>query len=275
MSATIIDLETDNEPSSIPEDTEVQSPTQVAESLSGKEQEPQEPQETFDDLPEKYRGKGIKDIVAMHQQAESLIGKHSQEVGELRQFVDGYIKGQLQTNKVAAPEPQESEVDFFEDPEAAVSRAVSKHPAIKEAQEQAHQYKSQTAIMELRQKHPDIAAVLQDPNFSTWVKGSKIRSELFQRADAAYDTDAADELISNYKERMNIVQKTVVAEKASREDQVKAASTGGNQSSAAPQSSSGKIYRRADLIKLMQTDPTRYEALSGEILQAYAERRVK
>ena len=273
MSATIVDLETDNEPSSIPEDTETQSPTQTAESLGGQEQESQE---TFDDLPEKYRGKDIKDIVAMHQQAEQLIGKHSHEVGELRQFVDGYIKGQLQTNREATHEPQESEVDFFEDPEAAVSRAVSNHPAIQDAQKQAHQYKSQTAIMELRQKHPDIATVLQDPNFSSWVQGSKIRTELFQRADAAYDTDAADELISTYKERMNIVQKTVVAEKASRQDQVKAASTGGNQSSGAPQgTTSGKIYRRADLIKLMQTDPKRYEALSDEIFQAYAEKRVK
>ena len=36
-----------------------------------------------------------------------------------------------------------------------------------------------------------------------------------------------------------------------------------------------KVYRRADIIKLMKTDPERYNALSDEILKAYAEGRVK
>ena len=39
---------------------------------------------------------------------------------------------------------------------------------------------------------------------------------------------------------------------------------------------SGKrTYRRADLIRLKMTDPDRYEALSAEIMQAYADGRVK
>jgi hypothetical protein len=35
------------------------------------------------------------------------------------------------------------------------------------------------------------------------------------------------------------------------------------------------VYRRADLIKLRMTDPDRYMQLSDEIMQAYAEGRVK
>ena len=34
------------------------------------------------DLPEKYRGKSLDDIIRMHQEAEKLIGKQAQEVGE-------------------------------------------------------------------------------------------------------------------------------------------------------------------------------------------------
>jgi hypothetical protein len=41
------------------------------------------------------------------------------------------------------------------------------------------------------------------------------------------------------------------------------------------ESSRKKIYRRADIIKLMNSDPERYQALSPEILAAYAEGRVK
>ena len=39
--------------------------------------------------------------------------------------------------------------------------------------------------------------------------------------------------------------------------------------------SSKRVYRRADLIRLRMTDPARYEALSDEIMTAYAEGRVK
>jgi hypothetical protein len=38
---------------------------------------------------------------------------------------------------------------------------------------------------------------------------------------------------------------------------------------------SKRVYRRADLIRLKMTDPARYDALSDEIMQAYAEGRVK
>ena len=54
---------------------------------------------------------------------------------------------------------------------------------------------------------------------------------------------------------------------------MKAASTGNTKgSSEAP---SRKIYRRADIIKLMQTDPDRYQQLAPEIRQAYSEGRVR
>jgi hypothetical protein len=39
--------------------------------------------------------------------------------------------------------------------------------------------------------------------------------------------------------------------------------------------SSAKIYRRADLIRLMMTDPARYEERQPEIMKAYAEGRVR
>ena len=256
-----------------PPDADALNTTELVDSLSGQSKAAPEPQ-VEDDLPEKYRGKSVRDIVAMHQSAEQLIGKHSSEVGELRQFVDGYIKGNLQTN-VGQRAVEEEEVDFFEDPDKAVSRAIDNHPAVRGAAEAAQRFQTQTAIGTLTQKHPDMLNVLQDPKFNEWVKGSRIRSELYQRADKGYDVDAADELISTYKERTKVAKQTEQADRTSRVSQVKAASTG-TTSGAAPQTSqSGRIYRRVDLIKLMQTDPDRYDQLSPEIMKAYAEGRVK
>ena len=54
---------------------------------------------------------------------------------------------------------------------------------------------------------------------------------------------------------------------------VKSASTGNARGTG--QTQRKKQYRRADIIKLMKTDPERYAALSEEIFQAYAEGRVK
>jgi hypothetical protein len=56
-----------------------------------------------------------------------------------------------------------------------------------------------------------------------------------------------------------------------RKQQLKSVDVGTNGISPA---TSKKKYRRADIIKLMQTDPSRYEALQDEIMKAYSEGRV-
>jgi len=47
------------------------------------------------ELPEKYRDKSLDEIVRMHQEAEKLIGKQAQEVGEVRKLADELIKQNL------------------------------------------------------------------------------------------------------------------------------------------------------------------------------------
>ena len=46
-------------------------------------------------------------------------------------------------------------------------------------------------------------------------------------------------------------------------------------SGAAKPNGGKKIFRRADVLRLMETDPERYEALSDEITLAYQEGRVR
>jgi hypothetical protein len=224
--------------------------------------------ESQDELPEKYRDKSLREVVAMHQEAEKVIGRHSGEVGELRQFVDGYIKGKLQEETV-----QEPPTDFFEDPEKAVNQAIQMHPAVQQAQQQAQIGAQQAAMATLREKHPDMQQVLGNSDFVTWVQASPVRTELFQRADKNYDVQCADELISTFKERNKNVQQAQVQEQVVRKQAIKTASTGS--ASGANTGGSKRIYRRADIIKLMKEDPDRYDSLSNEILQAYADGRVK
>jgi len=228
--------------------------------------------EPAEDIPDKYRGKSIKDIVQMHQEAEKLLGRQSSEVGELRRIVDDFVQTQLATQQQAHSSVDE-ELDFFVDPQKAVERVIANHPKIKEAETVTQQLRKSEALARLQTTHPDFKGIVQDPKFIEWVTKSKIRTELLRKADQAYDFDSADELLSSWKERQAVVTQTVATETKARKDQVKTASTGNTKGSA--EAPSRKVYRRADIIQLMQKDPERYRALMPEIRQAYAEGRVK
>ena len=234
---------------------------------------PEEVAQEEPSVPEKYQNKSLQEVVQMHQEAEKLLGKQSSEVGELRGVVDNYIQTQLAQQQAPVQQQEEDDTDFFVDPQAAVSRAIENHPRIKEANQVTQNYKKQTALSQLQSKHPEMNSIVQDANFAEWIRGSKIRTQLFVQADQQYDYDAADELFSLWKERASVAQQTVAVEKQARKQQVKSASTGNARGTG--QGSRKKVYRRADIIKLMKTDPDRYAALSEEIFQAYADGRVK
>ena len=236
------------------------------------EEQQETPEVQEPEIPDKYKGKSAEELVQMHQEAEKLLGRQSSEVGELRKVVDTYIQTQLTQDQQKAPQEVE-EVDWFTDPDKAVDRAIQNHPKIKEAEALTQQYKQSTAMAELQRKHPDMQQILQDANFAEWIKASNVRTKLFVAADQQYDHESADELFSLWKERQNIVQQTAAVEQQARKQSVKAASTGNARGST--ESAPKKIYRRADIINLMRTDPDRYAALQPEIMKAYEEKRVR
>jgi predicted RNA-binding protein YlqC (UPF0109 family) len=235
------------------------------------QQEVVQQQEQVDEIPEKYKGKDLKEIIRMHSEAEKLIGRQGSEVGELRKIVDDFIKAQT----VNAVQPQEdiNEDDFFADPKAAVAKAIENHPKVRQAEVAAAEMAKAKILQNLQSKHPDFLSVVQDGSFQDWVKASKVRSELFFRADKQFDFDAADELLSTWKDRQGVAKQTVSAEKQARSQAIKSASTA--VSGGSDEAPSKKIYRRADIIRLMQTDSDKYDMMQDEILAAYREGRVR
>ena len=234
-----------------------------------------EPEAVEDDLPEKYRGKSAAEIARMHRELETRMGQQSQEVGELRRAFDDMVKNSIAAQNSPTPEPEAvEEVDFFADPSAAVARAIENHPTVKQAQAVAAEMGKSQALAQLKAAHPDMQEVLADSGFKDWVGQSPYRQQMYQQADQQYDFGAANELLTLYKERKGVVAKTAEVEKVAQKQAVKQASTGSSRSAAQGRSPK-KTYRRADIIELMKTNPKRYEALSDEIMQAYAEGRVK
>ena len=139
-------------------------------------------QEQDEGLPDKYRNKSAKEIAQMHMEAEKLIGRQGSEVGELRKIVDEYIRTQATAKQQLQAQPTE-EVDYFADPKKAVENAIENHPKVKQAEQMAIEMQRAKALNALQAAHPDFQNVVRDPAFQSWVAGSKVRSELFIRAD--------------------------------------------------------------------------------------------
>lgn len=227
-------------------------------------------------IPEKFRGKSKADIAKAYIEAEKTIGRQAQEVGEVRRLADELLKQQL-TKKAEVEKPVE--VDFFENPQEAVRKAVESNPTVLQTREYAIAAQKEQARQKMYQKHPDADAILGDNEFIEFIKKSKIRMELAQRADQGFDLEAADELLSTFKE-MKAVKATKAqeaggaelnADKEARNKQLNAAfvDTGGTGES------SKKVYRRRDLINLRLRDPRKFESMADEINRAYAEGRVR
>jgi len=260
MSSVVVEeqIETPEEAKQYSDITEA-SPTEV------------QPESEEPELPNKFKGKSVTEIVSSYENLEKELGRKGQEIGELRQLTDQILKQQVTTQTETA---EEEEVDFFDDPNAAVSKAIENHPKFREFEEQQKAQSAQATTRQLEAAHPDYLEVVADPKFQEWVKESPIRTQLYVHAHN-YDLNSAMELMGNWKER-SLITNTAKAEEQKAMKRSEALRTGKAVSGGSSESTAGKkIYRRADLIRLKTTNPQRYEDLQDEILSAYADGRVK
>ena len=255
-------------------------PVKADEDVNASVSDEPQVQEEVAEVPEQYRDKSPAELIKMHQELETKLGNQGNELGELRgakqevtelrKVVDEFILNQSNSDK--AKEPAQ-EVDFFADPDKAVEDKIANHPLIKEAQQTTLQIQQNQAKQVLLEKHPDVAEIVQDQAFVNWVQGSPIRKELLTRADQQFDSAAADELFSNWKQLKSMSKTTDSSEKDVRKETLKKVSTGG--ATGSTETPGRKIYKRADIIELIKTDNKRYRSMEPEIRRAYAENRVR
>ena len=260
---------------SLNEEQATEAPAEPTEAATEVEEAPAQETEE-DDLPEKYKGKSAAELARMHQNLEQLMGKQSSEVGELRKAVDQLVQQSVQTQATATSAPVDDidDSDFFTDPRSAVERLIAQNPTLQSAQQVTAEMAKQKALATLKNAHPDMEKIIADAGFQKWVGESRIRSEMFEKADKQYDFEQANELLSLWKERSTTVTQAKAVEKLAQKQQIKRASTGSARAN--PEGKPvKKVYRRRDIIDLMNRDPARYQSMQSEIMQAYAEGRVK
>ncbi len=282
MSNIVVDADTqvpaDVEISNVDESTITDTTTaedimdQVAEAVDASEAT------ESSEIPSKFAGKSTEEIIDSYTNLEKELGRKAQEVGELRKLSDSFLQAEVARTKQNPQdntplETKDNDVDFFDDPNRAVNDMIENHPKFQEFQQFQAQQAQAGAEARLKQTHPDFTDVIKDTAFQEWVQDSPIRMQMFQAADA-YNFDAANELLTNWKDRSMISKTQEVKEKAEveRKEALKAGTAESRTSSGS--SKGGKTYRRADLIRLKMENPSRYESLQDEIYNAYAEGRV-
>jgi hypothetical protein len=239
----------------------------------------EETQTEAPEIPSKFAGKSTEDIIDSYTNLERELGRKAQEVGELRKLSDSFLQAEVarqhnpQDNTPLETQDNDNSDEFFNDPNKAVNQIIENHPKFQQFQQFQAEQAQAGAKAQLEQTHPDFSDVIQDTGFQEWVQGSPIRMQMFQAADA-YNFDAANELLTNWKDRSMIskTQEVKQAAEVNRKEALKAGTTESRTSSGSK--GGGKTYRRADLIRLKMENPTRYESLQDEIFEAYADGRV-
>lgn len=226
-----------------------------------------------DSLPEKFKGKTASEIANSYVELEAQFGRKGSEIGELRNQVNQLMMTQFDSKQTAPT--KEEEIDFQYEPEKAVRQLVAKETA--ELRQEAEAAKAQRSLESFTTKHPDYKEVGGSQEMIDWVKGSEYRMNLYAQANERGDLASADELLTSYKERVELMQtQREQTENTQKETLENLSSVPGaaSQSAASSQSQRKVTFSRAKLRHLMRTNPNRYRAMDAEIQAAYREGRV-
>ena len=243
-------------------------------------------------IPEKYKDKTTQELVRMHQELESRFGTQGNELGELRSTVTKLIDKDLKAPESGNEEAGTvvSDTEFFADPAKAVATIVENHPAVKAAKaggdEARQEAKQAAAASEIVRRHPDVDAVFKDEKFRDWVAKTPHRQKQLLSAHQNYDVDAADAVLSDWKEIKAATATTV--EDAGDADKNKTPlvrttrnivdttdADNGSVRGRGGRQGVGKTIFRTHIRKLQKDDPKGYLEMLPEIRKAYAEGRVR
>lgn len=235
-------------------------------------------------LPEKYQGKTLEDIIAMHQNAERRLGELGNELGTYRGLVSDLSKIQRQPVATKTDETGD-EVDvsgdeFIADPVKAI-RKVVKHDMSRaelDRREADLANQIQAATNQLVNDYGDIGAIVKSEEFQEFAGRTNSRREDFQTA--AYgggmeQVRAARRLLEDYSDYKELVGKQKERSQEHEEDVngARKASTegGGNAGTVA----SKKQYRESELLEVIQKEPEKWRspAYQAEIMKAIKEGR--
>lgn len=248
----------------------------LSAAVTGKVDKPKvEPEEPA--VPAKYKGKTKAQLIDMHQNAETQLGRVGNDLGQYRTLTDELLDLKRKEDLVqGGADPVEiTSTDILDKPTESVRSVVEDVLNSRDRKTQQEDNLMDAETMAFNRVHPDAGVVANSPEFQEWVQASPVRQRTAQQA---YQSDwmAADALLNEWK----ALSPSGSSEADTNEDKdLEAARNASTESVSGSDASasSGKIYRRIDLIKLKLEQPELYadEGYQSEIMRAYAEGRVR
>lgn len=247
----------------------------------------QEPRETEEVIPEKFKGKSAADIARSYVELEKELGRTRNDVGEMRSLTDRLL--QIEEKRVRDLEGAggKAEEDFNIDPAQLLSNPRetlekwyevrrNKDPVFQEVQQRLARIEGHVVEQEIKSAHEDADQITADPEFHNWVKGHPVRLNIAQSAIQHKDVQSLDYLLTEYKRDKGA---SAAPERRQSNPEVETVRriTTEKASSGSPtdaRKTSDQVFSRRKLIKLKIENPEEYSAMQDQILRAYAEGRV-
>lgn len=243
----------------------------------------QQAQPSQEDLPEKFRGKSAKEIADAYKQLESQMGRMANDLGTQRVLTDRLLNlrrdNDLRQNGAGITQPETPKIkatDLAEDPTGSIQKVVNATIAQRdqETEQATLQSARQAAAARLVQDHPDYQEYVNNAEFTTFINSSPIRKRAAVQAQQG-DFDAGNDLLTEFKAQKKMASQTDDTKRleAARSASLESGSRGNSEGT----SKAGKVYSRADLLRLQLTNPDLYysDEYQAVIMKAYAEKRVK
>lgn len=234
------------------------------------------------EIPDKYRGKTLEDVIAMVETAQKTISRQGNEIGELRRFRES---SELELREKQKPQRKEVNVDsLLENPEEAVETVIGQSNRIRELEEKVDRATRGSAQREFESKHPNFMKDLENEDFIQWAMANPVRADLAKRADK-YDFGAADKLWTLWAERQELLGTAEkMKQEAKKVDREKKLRDGTLESGTGNSTETKKIFSRREIrdikTRAMQGDRKAQEIVNDpewntQVMQAYFDKRAR
>lgn len=208
------------------------------------------------DLPVELRGKSRAEIARAYVDAHKTIGRNGSELGALRRHA-ALLEAMAQqpAHRTEAPAPESagehemSDVEFFENPQQAIAKAISTHPLLRGVKGAVEETLHKKSAEQFAKEFPDAEQTMADPAFRQWAAASPVRMKLLAAAHRDFDVEKAREVFGTWRD-------------------LKGAAS-------AAKAGTKKVYSRSQLQRLMVERPEEYERRQEEFARAYLENRVR
>lgn len=257
---------TDQNQSAGPEFADIPSIEDIREMKRNATAEAEAPQEVIEEAPEpsvempsKFQGKSIEQVLESYQNLESQLGRQAQEMGTLRSLNDQLLdlkvteRGQSQLESY---DPEITADDVLNNPGESIAAAAA--PQFEATNSRVDQIEAQLALSAFESRHPSYLQDQNDPAFQQFVNGSNYRSSLAEKLVRTGDLTAAEELWGAWEETKpsGAVEATIQPTAAEVDERASATAmaSGGGQGG----TPSRKPVSRAELANIRIHDEDRY-----------------